>query len=148
MSIRIGLNSKIYRNTGTFASPTWDEVANVKDLALDLSVNEADAATRGNGGWNAIVPTLKEAEVTWEMAWDPDDADLEAFRAAFIAGSTIEVAVLDGTIGNTPADAHGLRFEAAVTKFSRAEPLAGINSVSVAIKPTYTTNGGPSWVTL
>lgn len=148
MTLRIGLKSKLYRNTGTYASPTWDEVSNVKDLSLDLSANEADAGTRGNGGWAAVVATVKEAEVTFDMLWDPDDTDLQAFRDAYLNGSTIEVAVLDGVIGNTPADAQGLRFEGIVTKFSRAEPLADIDSVSVALKPTYTTNGGPSWVTL
>ena len=148
MTIRLGLKSKLYRNTGTYASPTWDEVPNVKDLSLDLSANEADASTRGNGGWNAVVATQKDAEVTFDMLWDPDDTDLQAFRDAFLNRTTIEVAVLDGVTGNTPADASGLRFEAVVTKFSRAEPLADVDSVSVALKPTYTSNGGPTWVTL
>lgn len=148
MTIRIGLKSKLYRNTGTYSTPTWDEVTNVKDLTLNMGANKAGAATRGNGGWDAVVPTVKQAELSFEMLWDPDDADLEAFRSAYINGTTVEVAALDGTIGNSPADAHGLRFEGVVTKFSRAEPLAEVDSVSVTIEPTVTSNGGPTWVTL
>lgn len=29
MSVRLGLDAKLYRNTGTFASPVWNEIANV-----------------------------------------------------------------------------------------------------------------------
>jgi len=147
MSLRIGLTSKLYRNTGTYASPTWDEVSNLKDLSLEMSAQEADASTRGTGGWAAAVTTLKEAEITFDMNWDPDDTDLQAFRDAYLNRSAIELAVLDGVIGNTPADAHGLRASFAVTKFSRAEPLTGQNTVSVALKPTFAANA-PAWVTL
>ena len=32
MAIRLGLNAKLYRNTGSYASPTWNEIGNVKDV--------------------------------------------------------------------------------------------------------------------
>jgi len=37
-SVVLGLNAKLYRNTGTQQSPTWTEIANVKDVTLNLTL--------------------------------------------------------------------------------------------------------------
>jgi len=50
MALRLGLDARLYRNTGSYASPTWNFVQNVKDLTLNLEVGEADVSTRGTGG--------------------------------------------------------------------------------------------------
>ncbi len=36
MSVKLGLDAKLYRNTGTYDTPTWVEMTNVKDLTLNL----------------------------------------------------------------------------------------------------------------
>ncbi|MEZ6097169.1 MAG: hypothetical protein R3C03_23590 [Pirellulaceae bacterium] len=36
MATRLGMDAKFYRNTGTYASPVWTEVSNVKDVTLNL----------------------------------------------------------------------------------------------------------------
>ena len=51
MGIKLGMEAKLYRNTGTYAAPTWVELTNVKDLTLNLEAGEADVTTRGNAGW-------------------------------------------------------------------------------------------------
>ena len=58
MSTRLGMDAKLYRNSGSFGSPIWTEVTNVKDLTLNLEKGEADVTTRANGGWRATVGTL------------------------------------------------------------------------------------------
>ena len=57
MGIKLGMEAKLYRNTGTYALPTWVELTNVKDLTLNLEAGEADVTTRGNAGWRATVAT-------------------------------------------------------------------------------------------
>ncbi len=59
MSVKLGLDARLYRNTGTYASVTWNEVKNVKDLTLSLEAGEADVTTRGNGGWRATIATFE-----------------------------------------------------------------------------------------
>ena len=86
MAIRLGLNAKLYRNTGSYASPTWDEIGNVKDVTLNLESAEADVTVRANNGWRATVPTLKEASVEFEMVWDTEDDDFTAIRRFGILG--------------------------------------------------------------
>ena len=60
MSVKLGLDARPYRNTAAYASPTWNEVKNVKDLTLSLEAGEADATTRGNGGWRVT---------SWNARW-------------------------------------------------------------------------------
>lgn len=141
--VRLGLDCKLFRNTGTQAAPAWNELTNVKDVTLNLEAGEADVSTRGNGGWRATVATLKDASIEFEMVWDSGDADFAAVRDAFLTRSGIEMAVMDGDMG--AAGSQGLRALFAITNFSRNEPLEEAVTVSVTAKPTFSTVA-PVWV--
>ena len=139
------MDAKLYRNTGTFASPTWNLIPNVKDLTLSLETGEADVTTRGNAGWRATVATLKDASIEFEMVWDSTDDDFTALKNAFLGNTAIEMAVLDGLVATSGSQ--GLRATCMVTSFTRNEPLEEAITVSVTIKPTYSENA-PSWMTV
>jgi len=143
MGVRLGLDAKLYRNTATYATPAWNEVKVVKDVTLNLEAGEADVTTRGNGGWRAIIATLKDASLEFEMVWDTDDDDFTAIRTAFFAKTALEFAVMDGPIAT--AGSEGLRAMMAITNFSRSEPLEEAIKVSVTAKPTYAENP-PEWM--
>ena len=143
MSVKLGLSAKLYRNTGTYASPTWNEIKNVKDVTLSLEAGEADVTTRGNAGWKASVATLKDASVEFEMVWDSSDDDFSVIRDAFLNHSAIDFAVMDGDIN--VSGSQGLRATCMVTNFSRNEPLEEAITVSVTVKPTYSDNP-PTWL--
>jgi len=145
MALVLGLNAKLYRNTGTYGSPTWDLVGNVKDLTLNLESAEADVTTRANNGWRATVPTLNDASIEFEMVWDTGDADFTAIKDAYINKTTIEFLVLDGLVATTGSQ--GLRATCSIASFTRNEELEEALSVSVSAKPTYAANA-PSWHTV
>ena len=145
MGVRLGLDAKLYRNTGTSGSPTWEEMTNVKDLTLNLEASEADVTTRGNAGWRATLAALKDASIEFEMVWDTADAAFTAIKDAFFGSTSVEFAVMDGDI--TTTGSQGLRAVMSVTNFSRSEPLEEAISVSVTAKPTYATTA-PSWMTV
>ncbi len=144
MGVKLGMDAKLYRNSGTYASPTWVEVKNVKDVTLNLEAGEADVTTRGNAGWRANIATLKDASLEFEMVWDTADDDFTAVRTAFLTNGSVEFAVLDGDV--LTAGSQGLRATMAITNFSRAEPLEEAITVSVTAKPTYADNP-PEWMT-
>lgn len=144
MGVKLGMDAKLYRNTGSYGSPVWNEVKNVKDVTLNLEAGEADVTTRGNGGWRANIATLKDASIEFEMVWDTADDDFTAIRTAFLTNAAIEFAVLDGPVATSGSQ--GLRASMAITNFSRAEPLEEAIKVSVTAKPTYATNP-PEWMT-
>jgi len=144
MAIKLGMDAKLYRNTGTFATPVWNLVPNVKDLTLSLETGEADVTTRGNNGWRATVATLKDGSVEFEMVWDTEDEDFTAIRNAFLNNAPLELAILDGL--SNVAGSQGLRASFMINSFSRNEPLEEAITVSVSAKPTYSTNP-PAWMT-
>ncbi len=134
---KLGLEGKLYH--GAAGSTANTELANVKDLTLNLESSEADVTTRANNGWRATVAALKDASIEWEMVWDSDDAGFTAIKNAYFNGTPIALAILDGVNGE------GLDADFAITGFSRSEPLEEAMSVSVTAKPTYSTRA-PQWV--
>ena len=94
--MKLGMEAKLYRNTGSFAAPTWVEMTNVKDLTLNLEAAEADVTTRGNAGWRATIAALKDGSIEFEMVWDPADAGFTAIQDAYFNNTTVEFAVMDG----------------------------------------------------
>ncbi len=145
MGLKLGMNAKLYRNTGTYESPAWDEIPNTKDVTLSLESSEGDATIRGNAGWRATVGSLKDASVEWQMNWDPTDEDFQAIRDAFLTDAPIELAVMDGDI--TTTGNQGLRASFAILRFNRNEPLEGPITADVSAKPTLAANP-PSWHTV
>lgn len=153
MAAKLGLDAKLYYlSTGTRAAwpgsgapANLEEITNVKDLTLNLEKGEADVTTRANSGWKATLPTLKDGSVEFEMVWDPDDTGFTAIQEAFINGTSIALAVLDGA--STTVGSQGLWADFAVTNMSREEPLEEAIKAKVTVKPTYS-SVAPEWVTV
>ena len=156
---RLGIKAKCYfLPTGTRA--TWgvadadnvhngpapaalQEMPQVKDLTLNLSKGEADATTRGSGGWKVILAGLKEGSIEFEMLWEPADTAFQAFFKAWLTDSNIAVAALDGD--KAAAGSQGLWADFQVTGFVKKEPLNEPQSVSITLKPGYSAVA-PEWV--
>lgn len=155
----IGMNAKLYYlSAGTRA--TWGaadgdgihqgsapanltEMGNAKDVTLNLEQGEADVTTRSNGGWRATEPTLKDGTIEFEMQYDPADAGFTKVLSAWLNRTTIAMAALDQA--KDVAGAMGLWADFKVIGFQKSEPLEEGQTVSVTIKPTYSTVA-PEWV--
>ena len=143
MGTRLGMDAKLLRNAASFETPDWTEVANVKDVTLNLEKGEADVTTRANGGWRATVGTLKDASVEFQMVWDTEDANFTAIQQAFFGNTPIEFAVMDGDIHDPSSE--GLRATFDIFNFTRNEALEEAILVDVTIKPTYAASA-PQWI--
>jgi len=143
MGVRLGMEGKLYRNSGTYAAPVWEEIGNVKDLTLNLEKGEADVTVRANAGWRATVGTLKEGSIEFSMVWDTGDAGFAAIKDAWFNNTPIEMAVLDGPV-DVPGS-EGLRATFSVIKFGREENLEEAMTVPVSLKPSYAANP-PEWM--
>jgi len=138
-------NAKFYRNTGTYATPTWDLIGNVKDLTLSLEKDETDVTTRASGGWKEFVDGMKDATIEFGMLWDTGDADFTAIKDAFTGNTAIEVLVLDGLVAT--AGSQGLRVTCMVKSFTRNENLGEALMVDVSLRPVKNSNAAPAWYT-
>jgi hypothetical protein len=153
--VPLGMNAKLYRNSGStflepasFAGVNIKEVTNVRDLTLALDKATADVTTRGNGGWRAMVGTLKDGSVEFEMIADPSDENYVAIRAAWLSDTPIQFAVMSGPLTSPPPPgSEGLIAVFSVNNVSRAEPLEGAQMASVTMTPTYVNDVDfkPAW---
>ena len=133
----LGMNAKLYEGaiSGTdtpTAITAMNEVGNVRDLTLTLEAGDADITTRGNSGWRATAPTLRECTIEFEMVWKPGDTVFDAMLAAFLAGTQVELAALDGDKATTGSQ--GPKGSFGVTKFDRKEGLEDAIIASVTCK--------------
>ena len=118
----LGKNAGLYQGAAGVIDPAeMSEVDNVRDVTLSLEAGEADITTRGNGGWRATAPTLRECSVEFQMVWRPGDPVFEAIKTAFLTGATVALAVLDQK--KTVAGAQGPLGDFSILSFSRNEAL-------------------------
>ncbi len=134
MGTKLGMDAKLYLNSGTYESPTWDEIDHAKDVTLNLDKGEDDVTTRASGGWEEAVGTLKSASIDFDVLWDMADANVEKLWEAFLNNTAIEFAVMDGDIATVGS--RGIRATMNVFKFTRNENLKEAITASVTIKPT------------
>jgi len=135
MAIVLGLNAKLLRGAAGATGTT--EVKNVKDLTLNLESGEADVTTRATGGWRATAGTLKEASLEFGILYDTEDADFQAFQAAYFSNTPIALFITDGA-------GSGLDADWSITAFTVEQPLEEAVSVSITAKPTASTRA-PAW---
>ncbi len=153
--VPLGMNAKLYRNSGTsflepasFTGANIKEVTNVRDLTLGLDKATADVTTRGNGGWRAMVGTLKDGSVEFEMIADQADENYVAIREAWLTDTPIQFAVMSGLMtAPKPPGSEGLIAVFSINNVSRAEPLEGAQMASVTMTPTYVNDPDfkPAW---
>lgn len=136
MAIVLGLDAVLMR--GTAGSQGSTEVKNVKDLTLNLESGEADVTTRATNGWRASVATLKEASLEFSILYDTEDADYNAFAAAYFDNTPLSLFVSDG-------NGTGLDADFSITGFSIEQPLEEALSVSITAKPT-ASERAPQWI--
>ena len=118
----LGMNAGLYQGTAGETDPSlMSEVDNVRDVTLNLEAGEADITTRGNSGWRATAPTLRECTVEFQMVWRPGDAVFDAIKNAFLTAGTVALAVLDQK--REVSGAQGPLGDFSITNFSRNEAL-------------------------
>ncbi len=145
MSHVLSENAKFYRNSGSYGSPTWDLISNVKDLTLNLNKDKTEVTTRGSGGFKEYVDGLIDSTVDFSMVWDNADSDFTAIRTAFFAKTPVEFLILDGL--QATAGSQGLRVTCMIESFTRNETLGEALMVDVTIAPVKNSNSPPAWYT-
>lgn len=137
----IGLDCKLYRNTGSYASPVWNEIPHVGDVTVPLSKGEAEASTR-NSRWKTRIGTLKDASIDFQLKRVAGDLDFDALLDSFLNGTPIDLLVLDGPV--TESGSQGLRATCEVFKLDNGQPLENAVVYDCSAKPCPSLNA-PVW---
>lgn len=145
----MGKDAKLVRNTGTWASPTWNAIDNCRDLSLGDSMTEVDVSARDGGGFEMVDVGLQKLELSFQMVGDYGDADFVALQTAYYARSVLLIATASGEIATQGTQY--VKMPAKVVKFEKSEELDGVTMFDVTIKPTRASEGGslliPTYVT-
>jgi len=128
----LGKDAKIYQGAAGADLEDLTEMSNVRDVTVTMESGEADITTRANSGWRATAPTLRECTCEFEMVWKPADEGFNAVKAAFLAGTAIELAILSQA--REIPGAEGPKGSFAITSFSRKEALEEAILASVTAK--------------
>lgn len=144
--MKLSINAKLYRNTGTFAMPVWVEVSNVQDLELSDDMTEFDASVRGGGGFSEAEPTLRNIELTFNMRNIVEDTHMIALRTAYATRANVDLQVLDGPIATVGT--HGIRARFKVFEFGKPQPLADGQMLNLRLRPAVNADGAPTEVTI
>lgn len=138
MSVKLGLNAKLYRNSGSYGSPTWVEIDCVQNLTLSDSMSEADVTRRASGGVKEYQAALRDIGVEFDCPNVDDDTNVDFLRDTYAARTAVDYAIMDEAIANSGA--HGVRFWGQLFKRDRAEELENGQMLSYTLKPTCAAN--------
>lgn len=143
---KLAEDAKLYYNTGSYASPTWALICNVKDLTLTMESAETDATTRCGSGFREYVAGLTDVTLSFNMLYDPSDSAWDALNTHFFDKTTEEFLVLDGLVATVGSE--GLRFHGVVKTFNHTQTLGEAIMTDVVIRPTPNANAAPVWYTV
>ncbi len=145
MTVKLGMNAKCYRNTGTYGTPTWVLMNNIRDATLADSMAEADVTRRASGGFREMEPTTREVAYDYDAVNVDSDTEVAAVLAAYAARTAMDLEILDGLIA-TPGST-GVRARFKVFKRERSEELDNAQMLSFTFKPCQDANP-PAEVTI
>lgn len=140
-TVRIGLDGYLYRNSGSYASPTWEHMKHVKDLSIAVEVNEVDASDR-----DSVFALIEKGLVQFTVEFDYRYANGDAEWAALITevlsrGGGAEFAIMDGDITDTGEV--GWRMTAHVMAANQSQELETAMALSITLKPAANADGNP-----
>jgi hypothetical protein len=143
MSVKLGLDCKLYYVVGSGTAQSGVEITNVENLSIGLERDEADVSTRAADGWEVVVGGLRKGTLEFNQVYDTEDAAFVAIQAAFFASDPT-----DNIIGFfvSDGDGNGLDADFIILGWKVDQPLKEGSKVSITAKPTRTSRV-PTWVT-
>ena len=137
---RKGFEGGLYRNTGSYASPSWNVIDRVGDVTITDEKEEVDTWSRADGQLKTSEPGGRMVSAEFSILEDNSDADQAALRVAYEYDNPIEFLFVNGKVDH--AGCRGIRVTCMVQKFSQPQPIGGNIVREVVIKPCPSTNAG------
>ncbi len=143
--VRIGLDGYIYRNSGTFGSPTWTQLKHKRDASLNLEINEVDASD-SDSVWELIEKGFQKGTIEIDYKYHEGDTEWDQFLTDFLErDDPTEYLFIDGPEGT--AGNKGWRITgwvmAAEVSYEQERPQA----MSITIRPAANDDGNPQQFT-
>ena len=149
MSCLTGFDGKMYYNSASYASPTWVEIKQVKDVTLTSSTDKIEDSDRGSKFKKYCTGQI-DLEVSANLTYRNNDTIGDAIRNAHINRTDLDIAVMDGDI--TTSGTEGFRFNSKVFSHDWQQSIGDVMTVDCTFAPTYWHDGSneviPYWMTV
>lgn len=144
-----GRAAKLYRNTGTPASPIWSEVVEAKDLKINMSLEEIDDSDRSTI-WKLVEAGTVEISISGQLSNRKDSVNVEAMRDLVFSRCAEQFALMDGPIATVGTE--GILAGCKVLAFDMDFALGNTKMIDFELKPSYYEDPGvagtqivPTW---
>lgn len=143
----LGLDCKLFRNTNTYATPTWNEVTLATEVSVNQTAGKGDVSNRSSV-YKLYRAAQIDASLEFTMRYDSANDDYTAFKTAFLARSIMDIWVADGAAATTGTT--GPRMNVMITEFSHAQPLSDGVDIKISMCPCIdgTATQTPTYLTI
>lgn len=151
MAPKPGHQMKLYRNTGTVASPTWTLVAEVGDVGIpDLARGLAELKRRANNFTKNLATLIQSFGIEFRLHHGLDATNFDEIRSNFFDGTAEQWAIMNGAI-DTPGN-EGIKIPVLVESFPWEQNLEDVSGHDVRLTVAYMEESGsevdPAWYTV
>jgi hypothetical protein len=140
--LHVGVNEKLYRNTGTYGSPVWSLI----NIATDVNILADKSMAEVKARLSTIVknlPAMKTLGIEFTILGDTSVTDYDTLRDAYMNDTMIEFAVADQPIANSGCEYY--RQQSYLSSFPIDQKLEDAQTAKVKADVAYTAND-PSFV--
>lgn len=142
-AIQPAVDAGAYRNTGTYGTPTWTEVTDIRDVTSPQVWDFADASSRASRA-KLFGKTQIDISGTMSLRADPADAGYQAIFDAAVTRTPIDMMILDGDIATEGVK--GKRLHAGFSMTGQDQSIGNIIYSEFDYKPMYHSDGVPKYV--
>jgi len=144
---KAGINAKVFRNTGTYGSPTWTEITLAGDVQVAPPWQMSSFQTRETK-FVLNAKTLIDLSVTLQVRVDDANAGYQALLAASRSSSSLlDILIVNGAL--TKEGSSGFRAHFNVNQTGEDQSTGvGALFANFELKPGLSTDGYPKVVTI
>lgn len=137
----LAINAVMYRNTGTWGSPTWTACPEFENVNIQPRYQEGPSNSR-DSLFEMTSVTLAGVTITARLKVKPGNTNYEALMDAFALATTVDLLILDAS--NTTVGARGFRGECHLVAAGDDQGITNRLYRDLEIKPADTDNA-PKW---
>lgn len=130
---KLGILSKVYRNTGTYGAPVWVEVTSISDLSVEANWDEGEASTRASRV-KKTKKTMLDVPITGKIKVSDTDAAYIAFWNAAHSDDVLDLMILNGS--SSTNGVRGYRGEFDVNTPKEDQGMGNVLFMEFSLKPS------------
>ncbi len=135
--MKLGILSKVYRNTGTWGAPVWNEVTRISDLSVKPTWDKGDAGTRASRVKKSA-KTMLGLTITGKIQVSDSDTHYQNFWDAAHTDGTMDLLILNGPM--TTNGVRGYRAEWQCFDASEDQAMGNVLYMDFELEPAPTDN--------